>query len=281
MTTRSDPSALRWLVGVELAHYRKLSGLTLARTAEATGIKQAKIGHMETGRYQQFPDDVARLMAAYGAAPQDVDRLASLAGSSEGRSWWAPWSHLVPDWFKTFVGLEGLAAAEFCFEPMVLPGLLQTEDYAQAITEATGFVRRDHSERFVSFRVARAKRLTEPEPLELHAVIGEAALRLAVGTPEVRRAQYHHLLTLGKRRNVTIQVIRPEDGPHAAGTGGFFVLDFPQARSIAYAERLDGAVYVQDQDDVRTYKMAVENLRTTALSAQQSSAYIQSLIDGS
>ncbi|MEV0679898.1 helix-turn-helix transcriptional regulator [Actinosynnema sp. NPDC050436] len=280
MTTRSDPSALRWLVGVELTHYRKLSGLTLVQASEGTGITRAKVGHMETGRYQQFPDDVTKLMTLYGADRADVERLASLSGSSEGRSWWAPWSHLVPDWFKTFVGLEGLAEAEFCFEPMVLPGLLQTEDYAQAITEATGFVRRDHSERFVSFRVARAKRLVEPEPLELHAVIGEAALRLEVGTPEVRRAQYEHLLTLAKRRNVTIQVIRPEDGPHAGTSGSFFVLDFAQAQSIAYAERLDGAVYVQDQDDVRTYKMAVENLRTVALSAQQSSALIETLLDG-
>ncbi|MBP2340743.1 transcriptional regulator with XRE-family HTH domain [Saccharothrix coeruleofusca] len=266
---------------MELAHYRKLSGLTLAKAADGTGITRAKVGHMETGRYQQFPDDVAKLMTFYGADRKDVDRLASLAGSSEGRSWWAPWSHLVPDWFKTFVGLEGLAEAEFCFEPMVLPGLLQTEEYAQAITDATGFVRRDHSERFVSFRVTRAKRLTEPKPLELRAVIGEAALRLEVGTPEVRQEQYRHLVNLGKRRNVTIQVLRPEDGPHAATSGGFFVLDFAQAQSVAYAERLDGAVYVQDQDDVRTYKMAVDNLRSVALSPQQSLVLIRSLVDGS
>jgi hypothetical protein len=76
-------------------------------------------------------------------------------------------------------------------------------------------------------------------------------------------------------------VLRPEDGPHAATTGHLVVLDFAQAQSIAYAERLDGAVYVQDQDDVRTYKMAVDNLRTVALSAQQSLTSIRSMIDGS
>ncbi|WP_306745765.1 helix-turn-helix domain-containing protein [Saccharothrix yanglingensis] len=278
--TRNDPSALRWLVGVELAHYRKLSGVTLAGAAAAAGITRAKVGHMETGRHQQFPDDVAALMEVYGADRKDVDRLASLAGSSTGRSWWAPWSHLLPDWFKTFVGLEGLAEAELCFEPMVLPGLLQTEEYAQAITEATGFVRRDHSERFVSFRVARAKRLTDDHPLELHAVIGEAALRLEVGSPEVRREQYAHLVDLAERPNITVQVLRPEDGPHAATTGHLVVLDFERAQSIAYAERLDGAVYVQDQDDVRTHKMGVDDLRSVALSAQQSLTLIRSLIDG-
>ncbi len=281
MSTRSDPSALRWLIGAELANFRRQAALKPQDVLDATGISKSKLSSMENGRYQQHPDDIAKILNFYGVEQRDIDRLASLAGSSEGRTWWAPWSHIVPDWVKTFVGLEGLAATEFVFEPMVLPGLLQTEEYAQAITESTGFVRRDHSERFVSFRLARAKRLTEPEPLELHAVVGEAALRLAVGTPEVRQAQYAHLLELAKRPNITVQVLRPEDGPHTAGTGQFVVLDFAQAQSIAYTEHLDGAVYVQDQDDVRTYKMAAENVQSVALSANKSATLIKNLINGS
>lgn len=281
MTTRHDPSALRWLIGVELANHRKQAAITPQQVLEATGITRTKLSSMENGRYHQLPEDIVALLGCYDVPRHDIDRLTSLTGRGEGKTWWAPWSHLVPDWFKTFVGLEGLAEAEFCFEPMVLPGMVQTEDYAQAITEATGFVRRDHSERFVSFRVARARRLTDSEPLKLHVVIGEAALRLDVGTPEVRQAQYRHLLALGKRSNVTVQVLRPEDGPHTAMSGKFVVLDFAQAQSIAYAERLDGAVYVQDQDDVRTYKMAVDNVQSVALSSHQSLALIKSLVDGS
>jgi transcriptional regulator with XRE-family HTH domain len=281
MATRNDPSALRWLIGVELANYRKQTAITPQQVLEATGIAKAKLSSMENGRYQQHPDDIAKVLSVYGVARHDIDRLASLSGRSEGRTWWAPWSHIVSDWVKTFVGLEGLAENEFVFEPMVLPGLLQTESYAQAITDATGFVRRDHSERFVSFRLARAKRITEPEPMRLHAVIGEAALRLQVGTPEVRQRQYQHLLTLARRRNVTVQVLRPEDGPHTATTGQFVVLDFEQAQSVAYTEHLDGAVYVQDQDDVRTYKMAVENLQSVALAPDKSLSLIKALVDGS
>jgi hypothetical protein len=129
----------------------------------------------------------------------------------------------------------------------------------------------------VSFRQTRAKRLNDDEPLSLHAVLGEAALRLNVGTPEVRRAQYRYLLAMAKLPTVTIQVLRPEDGPHTATSGQFFVLDFAQAQSIAYSEHLDGAVYVQDQDDVHTYKMAVENLRSVALAPAKSLALIRSL----
>ncbi|ALG13123.1 helix-turn-helix domain-containing protein [Kibdelosporangium phytohabitans] len=277
--TRNDPPALHWLVGAELTHFRKQAGLTIAQAAGKSGIGRPKLGHMETGKYTQYPDDVANLMTVYGAPQRDVDRMASLAGSCSGRSWLAPWKHLVPDWFKTFVGLEGLAESEFVFEPMVLPGLLQTEEYAQAITDATGFVRRDQTERFVSFRLTRAKRLTDDVPLNLHVVVGEGALRLDVGTPDVREAQLRHVLTLAKLPTVTIQVIRPEDGPHAAMTGRIVVLDFAQAQSIAYSEQVDGAVYVQDQDDVRTYKMAVENLKSVALTPAKSLAWIRSVID--
>lgn len=277
MTMRNDPSALRWLIGVELANFRKQATVAPQEVLDSTGIAKSKLSSMENGRYQQHPDDIAKLLNVYGASQRDIDRLSSLAGNAIGRTWWAPWKHVVPDWVKTFVGLEGLAESEFVFEPMVLPGLLQTEEYAQAITEATGFVRRDHSERFVSFRQARAKRLTDDEPLALHAVIGEAALRLTVGTPEVRKAQYKHLLNMAKLPTITIQVLRPEDGPHTVTTGQLVVLDFAQAQSVAYAERLDGSVYVQDQDDVHTYKMAVENLQSVAIAPAKSLALIRSL----
>lgn len=280
MSRYTDPSALRWLIGVELANYRKQSGLSLSEVSEVTGITKPKLGHMETGRYQQHPDDVTAVLRACDAAERDVERLASLAGRSDGKTWWAPWAHLVADWFKTFVGLEGLAEAEFVFEPLVLPGLLQTEEYAEAITRATGFVRADHTERFASFRLARARRLTEPEPLRLHAVIGEAALRLRVGTPELRRTQLEHLVKMAELPNVTVQVLRPEDGPHAAvTTGQFFVLEFADVRPIAYSEQFDGAVYVQDPDSVRTYTMVAENLRQVALGPAESLALIQSLVD--
>jgi transcriptional regulator with XRE-family HTH domain len=279
MTERADPSALRWLIGVELANYRKEAAITQAEAARRSGILKPKLSSMESGRYQQHPDDVGKLLACYGVPQRDIDRITSLTGRSESRSWLAPWSHVVPDWFRTFVGLEGLATAEFVYEPVLIPGLLQTREYAEELTKATGFVRPDHSDRFVSFRLARAARLTADPPLRLHAVIGEAALRLHVGAARLRCEQYQRLLDIAEQPSVTIQVIRPDDGPHAAVTGQFVVLDFEQARPIAYSELLDGASYVQDQDEVTTYRMAADSVRTVALSPEKSLALIRSLID--
>lgn len=274
---RHDPSALRWLIGNELRQFRTEAQQTVAAASQVLECSHGKITHLETGRYQQRPEEVASLLRFYGAEQHDVERLTSLASQANASTWWAPWANIVPDWFKTFVGLEGLAESEFVYEPVVVPGLLQTEEYAQALTRATGFVRPDHSERFVSFRLARARRLTDPQPLRLHAVVEESALRRYVGSDAIMRAQYEHLLATAERPNVTLQVLRPEDGPHAAASGQFFLLGFPYARPIAYTEVPDGAVYFQDVDQVATHTMVAENLKSVALGHDDSVALIESL----
>lgn len=279
MSPRRDPSPLRWLIGVELSRYRESSGMKLSEVAEQTGMSRAKVGHLETGFQQQDPDDIATLLALYRVEQRDLDRLTALTTSADETTWWAPWAKVLPDWLKTFVGLEGLAEAEFIFEPMIVPGQLQTADYAAAITAETPRVRPDHGERVVNFRLARANRLTDPNrPLRLHAVIGEAALRLAVGTPEIRRAQLEHLIEMAALPNVTIQVLRPEDGFHTAMTGKFISLDFENAQPIAYVELHDGAVYIQDQEQVRSYKLSAETLQRVALGPEQSLVLLRSAL---
>jgi transcriptional regulator with XRE-family HTH domain len=280
MVVRSDPAPLSWLIGVELASYRNAAKLSMAEVASRTGMSKAKVGHLESGRTQQAPEDIATVMAVYGAGHHDVDRLTALTARADHASWWAPWAHVVPDWLKTFVGLEGLAEREFVFEPVAIPGLLQTADYAAAVTAETLRVRPDHGERFVGFRMARTRRLTdEDRPLRLHAVITEGALRLAIGDQTLRQAQLRHLLAMAELPTVTIQVVRPEDGLHAAANGQFVVLDFETVRSIGYVELQDGAVYVQDPEQVRAYTMAAENLQRVAPGPEQSAALIQSKIE--
>ncbi len=279
MVSRGDPAPLRWLIGVELARYRNAVKLSLTEASDLSGISRAKLGHLETGRQQQDPEDIARLLTTYQAEQRDIARLTSLTSRADEATWWAPWAQVVPDWLKTFVGLEGLAESEFIFEPIIIPGLLQTERYAAAVTANTPRVRADHSDRFVGFRIARTRRLTDPErPLKVHAILTEGALRLAVGDPELRQAQLRHLLSMAELPTVTIQVIRPEDGPHTALTGQFAVLGFETVRSIGYVELHDGAVYLQDADQVRTYTMVANDLQRAALDPERSIALIQSMI---
>jgi transcriptional regulator with XRE-family HTH domain len=104
-----NPSALRWLVGVELANYRKRTGLKQADAAKRAGVSVGKLSHLETGERQQQPSDIAKVLVAYQAPQHDINRLTSLAEVPDESNWWGAWRDVVPDWFGTFVGLERLA----------------------------------------------------------------------------------------------------------------------------------------------------------------------------
>lgn len=276
MAQAASTSALRWLIGTELKRIRTEARLTIAQAAEKTGMSQPKVAHLEVGRQAQDPDDIAALLTAYGVPDRDIDRLTNLSGRADEATWWGPWAQVVPDWLKTYVGLEALAESVFTFEALVIPGLLQTQEYAAAMTASAKSLRPDHGERFVRFRMARTRRLTDPErPLSLHAVIPEGALRLAVGTPDVRREQLQHLLSMADHSTVTIQIVRPEDGPHSALGGGFVTLDFGSAaRPVVYLEHKDGALYLQEETQVDAYTMVANDLRQVAMSPEQSREYI-------
>jgi transcriptional regulator with XRE-family HTH domain len=276
----SAAAPLRWLIGTELARYREEARLSLNEASARTGMGKAKLHHLESGRQAQDPEDIATLLTAYGVPDRDVDRLTNLSGRADEATWWAPWAQVVPDWLKTYVGLEALAESVFTFEALVIPGLLQTQEYAAAMTASAKSLRPDHGERFVKFRMARTRRLTDPErPLSFHAVIPEGALRLAVGSPDVRREQLQHLLSMADLPNVIVQVVRPEDGPHSALGGGFVALDFGSAaRPVVYLEHKDGALYLQEETQVDAYTMVANDLRQVAMSPEQSRDFIQAML---
>jgi hypothetical protein len=276
VSDRDDPLAVRWLVGVELTKFRERAGKKIGQAAKAIDCSPGKIGHMESGRNQQQPSEVRDLLRFYGADQADVDRLSSLAGSAGEQTWWAPWADVVPDWLRTFVGLEGLAARSSIYAPLVIPALLQTEEYALGVTAGNIRVRPDHNERTVRMRMERQRRLDdEEEPLQLTVMIEEVVLDRPVGGPDVLRAQLKHVLNIMERANVDVQVLSTAVGAHDGLVGPFTVFDFQKAQSIAYVELVNGAFYVQDQDQVSGYTRTVDRLREVALSPATSIDVIQ------
>lgn len=277
MADRDDPSAVRWLVGVELGRFRERAGKKIGEAAKIIKCSAGKIGHMESGRNQQQPGEVRDLLRFYGADQADIDRLSSLAGSAGDQTWWAAWTDVVPDWLKTFVGLEGLAAQSSIYAPLVFPALLQTEPYALGLTAGHIRVRPDHNERTVKLRMERQHRLfVDERPLGLTVMIEEVLLDRPVGGPGILQGQLEHVLDLVERENVEVRVLPTGVGYHEALIGPFTVLDFTTAQSIAYVELVNGAVYVQDQDQVNGYNRTVDRLREVALSPQESVEVIRS-----
>jgi transcriptional regulator with XRE-family HTH domain len=275
--TRGDPSPLRWLISVELARHRNNAGLSMAEVSELTGMTKAKLGHLETGRQLQSAADIASLLTAYHVDRDAIDRLVSLAERADEAAWWTGAAHAVPDWFRTFAGLERIATREFVFEPTIITGLLQTEAYARAVNATSVLVSTAEVDRIVELRLGRAERLTDGNPLQLHAVLAESALRLRIGDADTRREQLAHLVEMAQRPNVVLQIIRPEDGYHDAHQGRMTLLDFAEVRSIGYAEMVDGAVYLQDPDQIRTCTLISDQLRRIALDPDRSIELIASL----
>ncbi|WP_028938485.1 helix-turn-helix domain-containing protein [Pseudonocardia spinosispora] len=278
-TAAPHVAPIRWLVGTELIRARKEARLSVAKAAALTGINSPKIGHMENGRQQQTEEDITTLLSAYGADARSIGRLIELSARVEEANWWKPWSDVVDTWFSSFVGLERVADREFAYERDAVPGLLQTPEYATALTERSMLVRADRVQRVVDFRMARAERLTEAgRPLRLHTVITSWALEVAIGTREVRRAQLEHLIRMADLPNVTIQILRPEDGIPAVHIGKFTLLSFNATSQLCYIQLLDDALYYYDEQRLRTYQHGVSDLERVAASPERSVELIRKML---
>lgn len=266
------PPPMRWLLGVELARYRADARLSMAKAATLAGVNKPKIANLELGRQMPTVDDITSLLTVYGAEQRSITRLSALAARADEANWWMRWTAAVPSWFTVFAGLERLADREFVYEPNLIPGLLQTPEYASAVTSESLLVRADQVRDVVEFREARTAHLADQErPMTLHCVLTTWALEMAVGTPEIREAQLAHLVKLATLPNVTIQVLRPQDGVHAVhATGSFHILDLDAVCQLAYIEMLDDAVYLTDRTRLHTYQVGADDLQRVALSPSRS-----------
>lgn len=280
------PSALRWLIGVELSHYRHQSGRTASAAAAHIGSSQGRLSHLEAGRNQQQPDVVEALLKFYGASPADIGRLVALAGTDFDQSWFAPWADVAPDWLHILIGLERLASKIWTYSTSVFPAMLQTEGYSFAVTEGHPRLRPDYADRMVALRMERQRPVYQGDrPTELTSFLEESV----VDRPPTRhgegggwallRGQLEHTLTVASRSNLEVRVVPTAAGPHPAITAGpFTLLDFRLARSVGYAEIIDGAVYVHDRAQVDGYHRLVAQLQDVALSPADTTDFLRARI---
>ena len=265
--------------GRQLGRYlkaaREAAGMTSEAAAEAMEWSKAKLYRVEAGR-NSIPKrhEVVALCSVYGVSGELSQVLCSLASEAkEGRGWWHAYGAVIPSWFELFVGLESLATRMRRYDPALIPGLLQTREYATAVLAADPNV---DVAQAVEARMARQRlvtRGTPPAPL-LEVMLDEAALRRPVSDRRAMSTQVRHLAEVSTMPNVTVRVLPLAVGPHRASVAGAFVLlNFPDDSaepSTVYAESLTGALYLDKPDEVTVYEEAWAVLEAHALDVSRS-----------
>lgn len=271
-----SPTMRRKTLGADLRKLRAEKGLSAEQIAVLLGCSQAKVRHMENGRTSPSKAELIVLMDHYGLPAEQRAALEENREAARKRGWWS--TYRLPSWFQDYVGMEADALTVRTFELEVIPGLLQTESYAREINlVGSHMTEPDEVDRKVGARLRRQERLRSENPLELHAVISEAALHRCTDAD-----QLEHLLAASKKPNIKIQVLPFSAGLHESVSGSFTLLDFPHETwpPSAYQEYAVGGHLVDDTAAVTALSTVFERLCKRALGERLSRDVITQHVNG-
>ncbi|MER5542629.1 helix-turn-helix domain-containing protein [Streptomyces sp. NPDC001118] len=285
---QNGPAVRRRKLGAELRTLRTGAGLTSGEAARLVGWHQSKVSRIETGASGAKPADVRLLLDAYGVhAGQLRELLLMLAGSEEAAGdrhhWWHAYRGVLPPTYRDFINLESQASAMRTLETTVVPGLLQTPEYARAVTRAAvKDLDDEHLDTLVEVRLARQDVLRCERPLRLSAVLDEAVLRREIGGPEVMARQLERLLDAARLPQVRLQVLPFGAGAHVGLTGPFVIFSFSSTSDldVVVLDQLTSSLYLERKEDLMAYTEAFDTLRMHALSPEESLDYIAGIGDG-
>lgn len=279
---QKSPTVQRRRLAGELRRLREGKSLSHHDVAHILGWSQSKVYKIEAALVGTKPRDLCELLDLYGVDDQaERDRLADRARAANEPGWWRKYRDVISAQYSEYIGLETEAYQVATYQPQLIPGLFQTEAYASAI--AAGAAPDEPVERFerkVAVRLARQARLFESDPLRVWAVINEEVLEHIVGDLHVMRAQVEWLLKLVELPNVNLQILRMHQGAHPGVEGAFSVLSFaePADTDVVYVSCPAGELYLEDVDDVRRCKLALDHLRTKAIEPAGAGVYLQTAL---
>lgn len=278
VAVRPSPTTLRRQLGAELRRLR--AARTVAEVASQLGWSESKLSRIETAHTGIRNRDLEKLLDVYEVSDQLRARIRAVAGQSRQRAWWEAYGDVLPNAYETYIGFEAEATSILEFEALLIPGLLQTDEYARAVFVADG--RRHDGRRLddaevdqkVQVRMARQAVLTRQPPPDLVLILDEGALRREVGGPDVLRRQLNRLNEAGERNNITIRVLPFAVGAHSALGGPFTILRFSGEAPLVYCEGRTGGVFRTRSDEVEGYISSFDGLRDAALTPKDSAIYI-------
>ncbi|MGW1177119.1 helix-turn-helix domain-containing protein [Kitasatospora sp. NPDC002543] len=277
-----SPTVLRRRLGSELRRLRERTGRQAKSVADELGFSATKVSRIESGQTTLKESDIRAMLELYGVSDEaELRQFISLTRRSTQRGWWHDYADTLPDWFQTYVGLEADAARIRSYESELIPGLFQTADYAREVfrtfrSEQNG----DQAiERRVKLRLQRQELIRSPEPLAVHAVLSEAALRRVVGGAQVMAEQVDYLAQVAQLPNVTIQVLPFSAGAHAAMGTNFRILSFSDVPGeVVFCESVTSSLYIEKEVDIIRHETVFSQLMSSALTPEDSISWMHKLV---
>lgn len=264
MTRNQGPTVRRRRLASELRRLRDVAELTIDEVGEKLECSASKVSRIETGHVGVTPRDARDMLELYGVTGNEKEALVQLARQARTRGWWHAYNEVFTG---TFVGLEADASSLRAFQALLVPGLLQTDQYARAVIKAMRpSAEESEIERRVDARMTRQQLLVDDAPPEYWAVIDEAVLHRMVGGVDVMSEQLDRLLRMSKLPHVTLQIVPFNAGAHPGMEGPFLIIGFPEQADpdVVYVDNTSSGFYLETPADVRRYTLMFDHLRAAA-----------------
>lgn len=267
-------------LGAELAELRGRATLTTRQVAERVGLSPTTINRIEKGNRRASSEEVAKILVVYQLAGVRLpgargDHLIDLARDVSRPDWFETRASGLPSQLIALAAFESQASRITEVSPLVVPGLLQTAEYARAVMAGTG-VAEAELDKLVAARMSRQVILSRPVPPKLHVLVDEGVLHRPVGGRAVLAGQLRHLAEMARRPNITIQVLRKAVHPGIAGL--YLVLEFPPpATPYVHLEHRDASAFLDRAEDVRSFLDATDIMTAMALNPPRSAELLTRL----
>lgn len=262
-------------LGSEIKAARKTANMTTRQLGERLNRDHSYVSRWENGKTAPSVEDTAAILGILGVTGAERDRIVKLARDAADPNWVTPGvrAHL-----SALMDYERTAHLITNAEPLLVPGLLQTGDYARSLMESAGATSAEAEQR-VTYRMGRRDILEKRNPVQFSAIIGEVALRYPPCDRMVMHNQLEHLRKYAELDNVTIQCMPLDRGYSPALEGPFVLIEFERDEPIVQLEHYRSATTLTDRGDVRDYQTAADSLRREAMSPEDTTELIAGLED--
>jgi transcriptional regulator with XRE-family HTH domain len=280
MARATDPSLNRRRLRIELRKAREDAGLSQRTAAEAVEWSLSKLMRIEAGTVGISVTDLRALLQQYDVTdPALTEELVTAARRSKGQPWWNRYADVVTPHFGQYLGYEAAATSLRTYHPVIIPGLLQTSDYATAILADR--VPESRARMIVDLRMERQENLLESDAddaPEMSFIVDEAALHRWIGGPKVMARQLQHLREMAAHPKVELLVLPYTAGAHFALTRTYLLLGFKDDDDALYMENQAGSLVSRDEHDlIVRYQEAFEASRSASYAGDEAVGFIDSV----